>query len=226
MNVSTLDRSDVVHVLEREHAAARAQRVAGHARRPGDATTSPGRWGDFRDASIYRDAYLAINRHQGAQLYMLACASGARRIVEFGSSFGISTLYLAAAANDNDGQVTGTEYYANKREHALACLREAGLASRAGVLAGDATATLESIEGVVDFLFLDGDKRLYRRVLDQLLPQLDDGAWIVADNIDHFSGEHGDFRHFMTHSPQMFVSREIPVGKGMFSVSRFRRPPG
>ena len=50
-----------------------------------------------------KDLPLAVSRETGALLYMLARSSGARTIVEFGTSFGISTLHLAAALRDNGG---------------------------------------------------------------------------------------------------------------------------
>nr|WP_223287529.1 class I SAM-dependent methyltransferase [Halomonas elongata] len=154
-------------------------------------------------------------------LYMLARAAGARHFVEFGSSFGISTLYLAAAAEDNDGHVIGSEYYANKRDHALGNLADAGLSHRAEIRLGDARETLDDITGPVDFIFLDGHKPLYLPVLEGLVDQLIPGAWVVADNLDHFDETPGDFRHEIIRDTR-FTTRLIPVGRGMFSVSRWR----
>src|SRR5699024_11204581 len=140
-------------------------------------------WRDFREAEFYQHAYLAIGPDQGNLLYMLARASGARRMVEFGSSLGISTLYLAAAAADTDGPVTSSEYYDNKREHALQNLRDAGLAERVDILPGDAMQTFAALDSAIDFVFLDGDKRLYQPVLEIIEGRLITGAWIVADNL-------------------------------------------
>ncbi|WP_148252844.1 O-methyltransferase [Aidingimonas lacisalsi] len=221
----TLDRDDIVRTLEREQGEARAQAEARRRARDTQAengTPATGRTHrDFRQAEHYQHAYLAIGPAQGSLLYMLARAAGARRIVEFGSSFGISTLYLAAAAEDNDGQVIGSEYYANKREHALASLHDAGLSQRAEIRLGDARDTLADIEGPVDFVFLDGDKSLYLPVLEGLVNQLTSGAWVVADNLDHFDETPGDFRHEIVRDAR-FTTRLMPIGRGMFSVSRYR----
>lgn len=227
---SALDQHDVIRVLEREHGAARTQREARQAARQAahqaeDSSVAPARPRSFRDAEFYQQAYLAIGPTQGALLYMLARASGARRIVEFGSSFGISTLYLAAAAEDNDGHVIGSEFYANKRDHALGNLADAGLTTRAEIRLGDAMETLADIPGPIDFVFLDGEKSLYQPVLESLRPRLADGAWVIADNLDHFAGEEGDFRHFITHQPRRYTTRLMPIGKGMFSVSQYRLDP-
>lgn len=223
----TLDRDDVASTLKREHGEARAQaearRRARESQNTGHADTpAPNRsQRDFRQAEHYQHAYLAIGPPQGALLYMLARAAGARHFVEFGSSFGISTLYLAAAAEDNDGHVIGSEYYANKRDHALGNLADAGLSHRAEIRLGDARETLDDITGPVDFIFLDGHKPLYLPVLEGLVDQLIPGAWVVADNLDHFDETPGDFRHEIIRDTR-FTTRLIPVGRGMFSVSRWR----
>ncbi|WP_136066566.1 O-methyltransferase [Modicisalibacter radicis] len=221
--ISTLDHSDLQRVLDREHRSARAQREQRQARRQADDArgVTASRPRSFREANYYQHAYLSIGPAQGALLYFLARASGARRLVEFGSSFGISTLYLAAAAADNDGIVIGSEFYANKRDHALANLRDAGLAARAEIRLGDATETLVDIEGPVDFVFLDGEKSLYRPVLESLENRLAEGAWVVADNLDHLAGEPGDFRHFILNQRERYTTRLMPVGKGMFSISQW-----
>jgi len=69
--------------------------------------------------------------YTGALLYMLARGNGARGIVEFGTSFGLSTIHLAAALRDNGGgKLIGTEFEPNKLVNARANLEAAGLAER------------------------------------------------------------------------------------------------
>jgi predicted O-methyltransferase YrrM len=74
-----------------------------------------------------KDAYIAVTRGQGQLLYGLARASKAKRLVEFGASFGISAIYLGAAARDNGGRFITTEIEPNKVEVARANLKAAGL---------------------------------------------------------------------------------------------------
>src|SRR5262245_26341384 len=50
-----------------------------------------------REVHRIRDLYVPVSPKQGRLLYLLARARCARRIVEFGTSFGLSTLHLAAA---------------------------------------------------------------------------------------------------------------------------------
>lgn len=170
-------------ILSREHDAAEAERAARRAaaenapRQPQDM--------DFRNSERMKTAYLAIGPDQGRFLYGQVIASGAKHIVEFGSSFGISTLYLAAAAAETGGQVVGTEYHEPKAERARATISDAGL--DADILIGDARETLAGPGAKIDLLFLDGAKDLYLPILRLLEPRLGKGALVIADNIptDH-----------------------------------------
>jgi len=129
-------------------------------------------------------AYMAVNPEEGYFLNFLATVAGSRNIVEFGCSFGISTIYLAAAARDNGGRVITTDIEPNKVSGAGKNLEEAGLADFVTILQGDAMQTLASVQGPIDFLFLDGAKELYLPVFDLLRPKLSKGAIIFADNAD------------------------------------------
>jgi predicted O-methyltransferase YrrM len=129
-------------------------------------------------------AYMAVNPEEGYFLNFLATVAASKNIGEFGCSFGISTIYLAAAARDNGGRVTTTDIEPNKVSGARKNLEEAGLADFVTILQGDAMQTLASVEGPIDFLFLDGAKELYLPVFDLMRPKLSQGAIIFADNAD------------------------------------------
>jgi predicted O-methyltransferase YrrM len=132
-----------------------------------------------------KDAYLAVSREAGVLLYSLARARRARTIVEFGTSFGISTIYLAAALRDaGGGQLITSELEPSKVARAEANLRRAGLSEWVEFRTGDALHTLADLPDEVDFLYLDGAKSLYRPVLALIEPRLAPGAVIAADNID------------------------------------------
>lgn len=133
-----------------------------------------------------KDAHLAVSRETARLLYMLARAAGARNIVEFGTSFGISTLHLAAAVRDNGGgKVITTEFEPSKVEHARANFADAGLTSLIDMRTGDALESLaRDLPASIDLVLLDGAKSLYPRILALLEPNLRSGAVIVADNAD------------------------------------------
>lgn len=140
---------------------------------------------DYR--SLYRkyaNNFLSVTADFGQFLYMCARARKARRIVEFGTSFGISTIHLACALHDNGGgELIGTELEATKAERARENVAEAGLADLVEIRVGDALETLKhGIEGDVDLVLLDGAFSLYLPVLKLLEPHLKAGALVIGDN--------------------------------------------
>ncbi len=133
-----------------------------------------------------KDFPLPVSRETGALLYMLARGTKARTIVEFGTSFGISTLHLAAALRDNGGgRLITTEFEPSKIERARATFIDAGLSDLIEIRAGDAVETLaRDLPDAIDFVLMDGAKNLYPKVLSLLEPRLRVGALLVADNAD------------------------------------------
>ncbi|MFO0660516.1 MAG: class I SAM-dependent methyltransferase [Polyangiaceae bacterium] len=133
-----------------------------------------------------KDMFLPVSRETGVLLYMLARATRARSVVEYGTSFGLSTLFLAAAIKDNGGGlVIGSEFEPSKVTKARAHLCEAGLENWVEIREGDALSTLSrDLPETIDLVLLDGAKVLYSKILDLLEPKLADGALIVADNVD------------------------------------------
>jgi predicted O-methyltransferase YrrM len=130
--------------------------------------------------------YLEISPDTGKLLYLLARATRARSIVEFGTSFGISTIYLASALRDNGGgKLIGTEFEKSKVARARENLRKAGLDDLVEIREGDALETLAAdLPQEIDLVLLDGAKELYPRVFSLLEARLRLGAIVVADNAD------------------------------------------
>jgi predicted O-methyltransferase YrrM len=129
---------------------------------------------------------LAVSRETGALLYMLARSSGARTIVEFGTSFGISTLHLAAALRDNGGgRLITSEFEPSKTTRARDNLKAGGVIDLVEIREGDALKTLSvNLPETIDLVLLDGAKSLYPEILGLLESHLKPGALIVADNAD------------------------------------------
>ena len=131
-----------------------------------------------------KDAALAVSRETATLLYMLVRSSGARSVIEFGTSFGISTLHLAAAVRDNGGgRVITTEFEPSKVERARRNFERGHVLEIVELREGDAVNTLASdLPETIDFVLLDGAKPLYEAILDRLEPHLRRGALICADN--------------------------------------------
>lgn len=128
--------------------------------------------------------YVSLSPKQGRLAYQVARSIGARTVVEFGTSFAISTLHLAAAVRDNGGgRVIGTEMVAAKAARARANLEAAGLLGQVEIREGDARETLRETPQPIDLLLLDGAKGLYLEILRLLAPRLRQGSVILADNI-------------------------------------------
>jgi predicted O-methyltransferase YrrM len=133
-----------------------------------------------------KDFPLVVSRETGALLYMLARSSRARTIVEFGTSFGVSTLHLAAALRDNGGgRLITSEFEPSKAARARDNLTAGGLIDLVEIREGDALQTLSvDLPETIDLLLLDGAKALYPEILGLAESRLRPGALIVADDAD------------------------------------------
>ncbi|CDZ54167.1 O-methyltransferase [Neorhizobium galegae] len=141
--------------------------------------------------SQLKDLWLPVSRETGELLYMLARSMKAKTIVEFGTSFGVSTLFLGAALRDNGGgRIITTEFEPSKVACARQNIAEAGLSDLVEVREGDALQTLASdLPEGIDLLVLDGAKALYEDVLALVEDRLRPGALVLADDVD-FSPEY------------------------------------
>lgn len=148
----------------------------------------------MRSKTDYRDFYarlkdyaLPVSPEVGGLLYMLARATNARAVVEFGTSFGLSTIHLAAALRDNGGgRLITSEFEPAKLAKARANLDEARLADLVEFREGDALETLAvDLPETIDLLLLDGAKALYSDILDRVEERLRPGAILIADNADY-----------------------------------------
>jgi predicted O-methyltransferase YrrM len=136
-------------------------------------------------ADAAQDVYMPVSADGGRLLYNLVRATKPATVVEFGTSYGISTLHLAAAVRDNGtGQVVTTEMSRTKAASARDTFAATGLDDVITVLEGDALQTLAALTQPVGFLFLDGWKDLCLPVLRLLEPHIAPGTLVVADDVD------------------------------------------
>lgn len=208
--MSTLTTAPIAPLLERLFAEADASEPARSPAITGlsgeELSRLMGSKTEYRDLyGRLKDLPLPVSRTTGALLYMLTRSCQARSIVEFGTSFGISTLHLAAALRDNGGgRLIGSEFEPSKVQRARANLSAGGLADLVEIREGDALQTLaRDLPQRIDLLLLDGAKALYPEILALVESRLRPGALIVADNADH--------------SPE-YLARVRDVGNGYLSV--------
>ncbi|MGW6010562.1 O-methyltransferase [Streptomyces sp. NPDC055210] len=136
-------------------------------------------------ADAAQEIYMPVSADGGRLLYNLVRATRPANVVEFGTSYGISTLHLAAAVRDNGtGRVVTTEMSRTKAAAARDTFAATGLDDVITVLEGDALQTLAALTQPVGFLFLDGWKDLCLPVLRLLEPHIAPGTLVVADDVD------------------------------------------
>jgi len=170
-------------VLDELHSAADGDRERWQARTGSTDAAQNARGGG--DLVRLGEFYLAASPEAGRLLYMLGRSSKAQTMVEFGASFGVSTLYLGAAAKENGGHLITTEVHPEKCAALRKNLDRTSLADHVTLLIGDARQTLANVDGPVDLLYLDGWKSAYLPVYQLMRPKLAPGCLILADNYAH-----------------------------------------
>ena len=166
---------------------------------------------------------LPVGRATGTLMNLIVREAKARRILEVGSSYGYSTVWLAEAARATAGKVTSLELQPAKTEYARGQLARVQLERFVEFRVGDALASLAQLPGPFDFVLLDVWKDLYVPVFEQLHPKLAPGAIIVADNMlqPESARPHARaYRERVRAAPEM-TSVLLAVGNGL-EVSRYR----
>ena len=124
-----------------------------------------------------------VERETGRWLALIVRTMNAPQVLEIGSSNGVSTIWLAAAARQNWGRVTGTEILPERAVEANGNLAAAGLDAVARVVAGDARTTVASLPGSFDLVFIDAEKDDYVDHLEAVVDRVRIGGLILADNV-------------------------------------------
>jgi predicted O-methyltransferase YrrM len=157
---------------------------------------------------------MPLDRETGRLLYILACSRNAKIIVEFGTSYGISGIHLAAALRDGGGgRLITTAFNPGMAARAQENFRAAGLDDLIDVRIGDPFDTLKGdLGGEIEFLLLDGWAELYLPMLRLLEPRLAPGAMIVADDLATFPEASASYVEFVRAPTSGYVSIEVPLG--------------
>jgi predicted O-methyltransferase YrrM len=213
--ISTLYDSKVRDVLDAMHAAADSND-------PPLLAKAKGKKGAARTA-LLDEAFIPVSPEAGRLVYTLVRGAAPGTTVEFGTSFGISTIYMAAAVRDRGaGRVITTELLRSKADRAREYIREAGLLDLVDVRVGDALETLKDIKADVTVLFLDGWKELYLPVLKMLEPKLEPGALVAADDIHLFPEALQPYLDYVREPANGYVSVTLPVGDAVELSARAR----
>lgn len=200
----------VTAVLEAFHERIRNEQ---HSMRHGPPPTSAG--ADFRSQAL-----LAVGPDAGQLINILARSLNAPNILELGTSFGYSGIWLADAARTSGGKVTTMELEAHKTEYAREMAQKAGLADYIDFKLGDAVKMIGELPFKFDFILLDLWKDMYVPCLEAFYPKLNPGAIIVADNMISPGGEDVARYGRAVRAKTNMTSILLPVGQGL-EISRY-----
>jgi len=216
---SPLNDPKLEALLDRLHAQSDAQideTDAYFARRERDGSLDTENYCDDDMHRFLADKMVALDRDKAEFCYQLCRSLRATRVVEAGTSFGISTLYLAAAVRDNqveNGVVIGTEHELSKVEVARENFRVAGLGEYIDLREGDLRQTLRDVGGPVDFMLID--------IWDVALPALElvssslrPGAIVACDNTTVAADEYRDYFEFVNDPGNRFRTMTVPFQGG------------
>jgi caffeoyl-CoA O-methyltransferase len=160
-----------------------------------------------------------LTRTSGEFLKMLARAMRATRVLEVGSSNGVSTIWFALAMRETGGRVIGTEIIPARAAEANANLEEAGLAEFAQVLTGDARDLLGGLGDSIDIAFLDAEKDDYISHFFSVFPLVHPGGIILADNV--ISHDLSSYQTMVSNHPDC-ETLTLPLDRGLELTLRIR----
>lgn len=172
------------------------------------------------EAGDWRDCLLAVGPESGQLISILARSLKAPNILELGTSYGYSGIWLADAARAAGGRLTTVELEDHKSAHARDMSEKAGLANYVDFRVGDALKIIAELPFGLDFVLVDLWKNLYTPCLNAFYPKLNSGAIIVADNMIYPGGaDVARYAKAVRAKPKM-TSILLPVGSGL-EISRF-----
>lgn len=162
------------------------------------------------------DKLVALEPDKSLFCYQICRALRARRVVEAGTSYGVSTLYLAAAVRDNGGgTVIATEYEPEKVEKAKSHFSEAGLVNQIDLREGDLRETLADVRGPIDFMLIDIWSPMARPALELVALQLRAGAIVLCDNTEMFRDHYRDYFAYLHDPANGFITMTLPFAGGL-----------
>ena len=174
-----------------------------------------------RGRAILADKLVALDRDKAEFCYALCRGLNARCVVEAGTSYGVSTIYLASAVRDNAGRgeprgfVIGTEHEPAKARAARENFVAAGVAEFVELREGDLRETLKHIDGPVDFMLIDIWIPMARPALACVAPRMRVGSMVVCDNTTRFRKAFRDYFDFLNDPVNGFVTMTIPYAGGL-----------
>lgn len=181
---------------------------------------------DFKDSSVddvMRDKFIALDEDKAQFVYQLCRAINAKTIVEAGTSFGVSTIYLALAVSANvaatggQGRVIATEHEPTKANKAREYWKECGdiVSGVIDLREGDLRETLKQDLADVDLLLLDIWTPMALPTLKLVQPKMRHGAVVIADNTIGAAKQYEDLLNYLRSPDSGFTNLTLPYSRGL-----------
>ena len=161
-----------------------------------------------------KDDAWQIPRIEGELLHHIALSSGAKVIVEVGSSYGFSGLFWGAAVKQTGGKLHTIDLSEKKYEASKANFARAGLGDVIVNHLGDSQAVLKTLVGPIDIAFIDADKPACQAYFDLIWPKLRAGGSVLTDNATTHRAELADYIKQLRGLADA-TSVEVAVGNGI-----------
>lgn len=182
---------------------------------------------DHRFHEFFADKLIALERIKAEFCYQVCRSIRAKKIVEAGTSFGVSTIFLAAAVRENikddggDGRVHCSEYEPEKAKIARGNFEEAGVSELIDLREGDILEQLADVDDTIDFMLMDIWGPIPRPLLEMFSDRLRPGAVVIADNTDTFRDNYKDYFDFITDPSNRLSTITLPFEGGLeFTVKQ------
>ena len=225
MNAQIVFGSPIDELLDRlyaQHAAQNDAMASYFEQRSAEGSLDWNRF-DSRTNEFLKDKLVALDRSKAEFCYHVCRALRARRIVEAGTSFGVSTLFLAAAVRDNGGGVViASEYEPQKAAIARRNFAEARLSKFIELREGDLRQTLANVEGPIDFMLIDIWTPMAHPALSLVAPHLREGAVVICDNTLQFRESYAEYFTFINDPQHGLRTMTLPFEGGLEFTVRTR----
>ncbi len=158
--------------------------------------------------------YANVAPSDGRLLRMLVETTGAKQVVEIGTSTGESAVWIAMALRKTGGHLHTHEIDAPRAETAQENFKKAGVDDLITLIPGDAHQTIAQHKGPIDILFLDADKEGYIDYLEKLLPLIRPGGLVIAHNMNPRQAD-PNYVKAVTENPELETLILLTEGTGV-----------
>jgi len=135
-----------------------------------------------------RRGMMNVPVQDGRLLRLLAESTGAKNVVEIGTSNGYSGIWICLALRKTGGKLTTYEIDEGRAKLARENFKRAGVEKMITLVFGNAHEEVSKIKAPIDMIFMDADKAGYLDYLKKLLPKVKPGGLIIAHNVRSQAG--------------------------------------